>query len=1177
MSLKRPASNPPPGPGQPSGRLRTLRTTATNETLSVAGSSSVAGGCVGSSGSRVGFSVRRSSATISVKGSGSGHKGGGKPVSTSGDATGKLAGSSRGAQVGAGLSRTARPTPSGAVGSLGESSASIDSDEDDEDGVNWEDVDLGPQAITNFLSSAQSEKPMSAPLSLTLSGKGEKPARTVRTITPVERRIRWEAHKMHLLCLLHHVSLRNRWCSSPEVQKNLLPLVKSSTRRLLIDNPKDQPFRRSQLFLEGLKALSDSWVEEFRVMRAGLSKCRWDGPENFIHKGGDPPLGYEQFVIVSRLRKGSRDIGAQLFCAMLRSIGVTCRLVCSLQVLPFTFSSHEPPMKILADAAITGPGRGVGYISKTWLRNCRQNDYGTRHDERGWPVYWVEAWSVGGQKWIAVDPFATKTVGKPSVIEPPVQVPGNLMSYVVGFEDDGDCTDVTRRYAQAFITKTRKVRVTGTPAGEAWWDKVMTILATGAHPDRQQLEQTELANKTVHEPIPKSLKDLKGHPLYVLERHLKRDESFKVRRKCSTLTTGSGKNIKTEPIYRREDVIKLRSLENWTRLGRTVKPEEEFKPIKYVKAVRLPSTKLRNARSGYVEPEMNGLYAESQTELYVPKPLVNGRLVKNKFGNIDLFVESMLPEGAVHLPQKNTDKAARLVGVDFAPAITGFEYRHGHAYPVATGIVVAKEYKEAVQTVHEGLVEAQDEKAARNRDMKALRMWRRFITKIRILDHVSRIPEEQEGTHHPMTMMANDQGKAVGEGVVEVVEADEEEFGGFRGGFYSVSEELDPPVARKPAKKHQSLRQLCENLRASPPASATKTTAKKTVKSRPKLTTSKAKPSARKLRGRKAITESDEEEAEESEDSDTNSSGTQRRNYRSHKFSFKYNFDADSSDDDTATSGGGGGFLQQQESKVASRRSTRLAAAAKGVTPVKYTLDEDDDEDELELELEEQQQQEEKKMQSRKKKRASGGFLIESDDSFSELSDEPSDLLTEAEYEALIGGEIIESNSALEQEDRDSNGLFAEVLEKQDDEGDDEDKGGNNVELRGAVDVFEMLHDGRNAEDLNKVDYVMRGAGPVAEDGTVDTAKTDKGMADTGGDDHNDNDISVGKSLLVGNEAGGAEVVMGAADALLDTMAGIEKMHHKERTPSGGNSSSMLLVSEDTGDKDNTDLDRCNY
>ena len=33
--------------------------------------------------------------------------------------------------------------------------------------------------------------------------------------------------------------------------------------------------------------------------------------------------------------KASRDVGIQLFCALLRSIGVEARLVCSLQLLPF--------------------------------------------------------------------------------------------------------------------------------------------------------------------------------------------------------------------------------------------------------------------------------------------------------------------------------------------------------------------------------------------------------------------------------------------------------------------------------------------------------------------------------------------------------------------------------------------------------------------------------------------------------------------------------------------------------------------------------------------------------------------------------------------------------------------------------------------------------------------------
>lgn len=38
--------------------------------------------------------------------------------------------------------------------------------------------------------------------------------------------------------------------------------------------------------------------------------------------------------------EGSQDLGAQLFCALLRSIGVETRLVCSLQVLPFATNAQ---------------------------------------------------------------------------------------------------------------------------------------------------------------------------------------------------------------------------------------------------------------------------------------------------------------------------------------------------------------------------------------------------------------------------------------------------------------------------------------------------------------------------------------------------------------------------------------------------------------------------------------------------------------------------------------------------------------------------------------------------------------------------------------------------------------------------------------------------------------------
>ena len=48
-----------------------------------------------------------------------------------------------------------------------------------------------------------------------------------------------------------------------------------------------------------------------------------------------------------------------------------------------------------------------------------------------------------------------------------------------------------------------------------------------------------------------------------------------------------------------------------------------------------------------------GLYAEFQTEVYVPPPVVEGRVPKNSFGNIDIYVPSMVPQGGTHVPRKD--------------------------------------------------------------------------------------------------------------------------------------------------------------------------------------------------------------------------------------------------------------------------------------------------------------------------------------------------------------------------------------------------------------------------------------------------------------------------------------------------------------------------------------------
>ena len=77
-------------------------------------------------------------------------------------------------------------------------------------------------------------------------------------------------------------------------------------------------------------------------------------------------------------------------------------------------------------------------------------------------------------------------------------------------------------------------------------------------------------------------------------------------------------------------------------------------PLKRVKARPMTLTRKREHEIAMAEnddrPVLEGLYAAHQVELYRPPPLENGVIPKNAYGNIDLFVDTMLPEGAVHLP-----------------------------------------------------------------------------------------------------------------------------------------------------------------------------------------------------------------------------------------------------------------------------------------------------------------------------------------------------------------------------------------------------------------------------------------------------------------------------------------------------------------------------------------------
>lgn len=217
-----------------------------------------------------------------------------------------------------------------------ESEDSADSDED------FEDVDLGSSFKQNDPSDHEMEEP--GELNLVLGGENRKTPISAQVrrkpITSTEKKLRLEIHKMHLCSLLAHVHLRNHWCNDESVHSSLINMLTKKTISYLNPDESKSQFQRSRSFIDGLTQASDAFRADFRTTARGMSKPLWaDSAETLAlmqpPQDIDLPMQKSDFLAAAGKLKGSRDVGAQLFCAMLRAAGVDARLVCSMLPLPF--------------------------------------------------------------------------------------------------------------------------------------------------------------------------------------------------------------------------------------------------------------------------------------------------------------------------------------------------------------------------------------------------------------------------------------------------------------------------------------------------------------------------------------------------------------------------------------------------------------------------------------------------------------------------------------------------------------------------------------------------------------------------------------------------------------------------------------------------------------------------
>ena len=176
--------------------------------------------------------------------------------------------------------------------------------------------------------------------------------------------------------------------------------------------------------------------------------------------------------------------------------------------------------------------------------------------------------------------------------------------------------------------------------------------------------------------IPKTLTKLKGHPLYVAQRHILKYETIFP---ADTLPIAQVK-IKDahENVYERKYVRPLHTRNTWLQKAKVVRDGEV--PCKMV------ASWFQNKKAGVASDTKNSpLFGEWQTDPYQPEIAKDGLVPRNNFGNVDLYQLCMLPIGCVYVNDDDMDmgvfsRVCRKLNIDAPKAVIGFDGKKG--YPV---------------------------------------------------------------------------------------------------------------------------------------------------------------------------------------------------------------------------------------------------------------------------------------------------------------------------------------------------------------------------------------------------------------------------------------------------------------------------------------------------------------
>ncbi|BBN03456.1 xeroderma pigmentosum group C-complementing protein [Marchantia polymorpha subsp. ruderalis] len=242
--------------------------------------------------------------------------------------------------------------------------------------------------------------------------------------------------------------------------------------------------------------------------------------------------------------------------------------------------------------------------------------------------------------------------------------------------------------------------------------------------DRSALEDMELETKAYTEPLPTSQQAYKSHHLYALERWLTKYQTLHPKGPVLGCCAG-------QPVYPRSCVQILHTPDRWLREGLKVREGEI--PAKVVKANHLAMKSVKQAANKLdgeeenLPPPTTDLFGKWQCDPWRPPRAVNGIVPKNERGQIDCWSEYCIPPGTVHLRFPRLVPIVKALGIDFAPAMVGFEIRKRRSVPMYEGVVVCEEFKDVIMDAYRQEEEIRFGQLRRKREEVAIRRWRELL------------------------------------------------------------------------------------------------------------------------------------------------------------------------------------------------------------------------------------------------------------------------------------------------------------------------------------------------------------------------------------------------------------------------------------------------------------------